>query len=58
MKTLHLVVRKPWVQAYKWPIYCFIAVAFWNLVGAGLFGLLINKTPRLFVLGICMGALS
>src|SRR5690554_228718 len=32
---------KPWVSAYKWPIYCFVAVAFWNLVGAGLFGFFI-----------------
>ena len=27
---------------YQWPIYFFVAVAFWNLVGAGLFGFLIN----------------
>ncbi|HEY4933393.1 MAG TPA: nitric-oxide reductase large subunit [Terriglobales bacterium] len=32
----------PWVSAYKWPIYFFVAVAFWNFVGAGLFGFLIN----------------
>jgi nitric oxide reductase subunit B len=25
-----------WIKAYKWPIYSFIAVAFWNLVGAGI----------------------
>ena len=25
-----------WVAAYKWPIYFFVAVAFWNFVGAGL----------------------
>src|SRR5690606_13255567 len=29
-----------WIKAYKWPIYSFIAVAFWNLVGAGIFGFL------------------
>lgn len=37
-----------WVQAYKWPIYCFIAVAFWNLVGAGIFGFLINPPIALY----------
>lgn len=37
-----------WVQAYKWPIYCFVAVAFWNLVGAGIFGFLINPPIALF----------
>ena len=31
-----------WVTVYKWPIYFFVAVAFWNLTGAGLFGILIN----------------
>jgi nitric oxide reductase subunit B len=37
-----------WVRAYKWPIYCFIAVAFWNLVGAGIFGFLINPPIALY----------
>lgn len=39
---------RKWVQAYKWPIYFFIAVAFWNLVGAGLFGFLINPPLALY----------
>jgi nitric oxide reductase subunit B len=39
---------RPWVQAYKWPIYFFVAVAFWNLVGAGLFGFLINPPIALY----------
>jgi len=30
--------QNPWISAYKWPIYFFVAVAFWNFVGAGLFG--------------------
>ncbi len=38
----------PWVQHYKWPIYWFVAVAFWNLVGAGLFGFLINPPIALY----------
>lgn len=37
-----------WLKAYKWPIYCFIAVAFWNLVGAGIFGFLINPPIALY----------
>ncbi|HHY84668.1 MAG TPA: nitric-oxide reductase large subunit [Verrucomicrobia bacterium] len=37
-----------WVAAYRWPIYCFVAVAFWNLVGAGLFGFLINPPIALY----------
>ncbi|HWB98263.1 MAG TPA: cbb3-type cytochrome c oxidase subunit I, partial [Bryobacteraceae bacterium] len=28
--------KAPWIANYKWPIYFFVAVAFWNLVGAGL----------------------
>lgn len=38
----------PWVSAYKWPIYFFVAVAFWNFVGAGLFGFLINPPVALY----------
>lgn len=39
--------------AYKWPIYFFISVAFWNLVGAGIFGFLINPPIVLyFIQGI------
>jgi nitric oxide reductase subunit B len=38
----------PWVAAYRWPILFFVAVAFWNLVGAGLFGFLINPPLALY----------
>lgn len=38
----------PWMQRYRWPIMFFIAVAFWNLVGAGLFGFLINPPLSLY----------
>jgi nitric oxide reductase subunit B len=34
--------------AYKWPLYFFISVAFWNLVGAGVFGFLINPPIILY----------
>ena len=39
---------RPWVAVYKWPILFFISVAFWNLVGAGLFGFLINPPLALY----------
>ena len=39
---------KQWVAAYKWPIYFFVSVAFWNLVGAGLFGFFINPPIALY----------
>jgi len=38
----------PWVQAYKWPILCFIAVGFWNVIGAGLLGFSINTPIALY----------
>lgn len=47
-ESLTLSRMHPWVRAYKWPIYFFIAVAFWNLVGAGLFGFLINPPIALY----------
>jgi nitric oxide reductase subunit B len=40
--------KTAWVANYKWPIYFFVAVAFWNLVGAGLFGFLINPPVALY----------
>jgi nitric oxide reductase subunit B len=39
---------RPWVAAYRWPITFFVAVAFWNLVGAGLFGFFINPPIALY----------
>ena len=40
--------KSPWIANYKWPIYFFVAVAFWNLVGAGFFGFLINPPIALY----------
>ncbi|HEY0981419.1 MAG TPA: nitric-oxide reductase large subunit, partial [Schlesneria sp.] len=37
-----------WVGQYKWPIYFFVAVAFWNMIGAGLFGFMINPPIALY----------
>ena len=47
-ENLTLSRARRWVTAYKWPIYFFVAVAFWNLVGAGLFGFLINPPIALY----------
>lgn len=47
-ENLALSRAKSWVAAYRWPIFFFVAVAFWNLVGAGLFGFLINPPIALY----------
>jgi nitric oxide reductase subunit B len=47
-ENLTLSRAKPWVEEYRWPIYFFVSVAFWNLVGAGLFGFLINPPIALY----------
>ena len=40
--------KAPWMDRLKWPIYCFVAVAFWNMLGAGVFGFLINPPISLY----------
>ena len=40
--------RAPWMARYRWPIRFFVGVAFWNLLGAGLFGFLINPPIALY----------
>lgn len=37
-----------WMRPYRWPIRFLVGVAFWNLVGAGLFGFLINPPIALY----------
>lgn len=44
----NLLKSKPWMQKYKWPIFFFISVAFWNFIGAGVFGFLINPPIALY----------
>lgn len=39
---------KDWVREYRWPIWCMLAVAFWNMFGAGIFGFLINPPIALY----------
>ena len=46
--NLKLTKTRAWVAKYRWPIYFFVAVAFWNLVGAGLFGFMINPPVALY----------
>jgi len=47
-QNIRLSRAKAWVINYRWPIYFFVAVAFWNFVGAGLFGFLINPPIALY----------
>ncbi len=37
-----------WTRQYHWPINYFVATAFWNMVGAGLFGFMINPPIALY----------
>ncbi len=46
--TYRLGYATPWMARYRWPILFFVAVSFWNLVGAGLFGFLINPPLSLY----------
>ena len=39
-----------WMQPMRWPLMFFIAVSFWNMVGAGVFGFLINPPIALYYL--------
>jgi nitric oxide reductase subunit B len=39
---------RPWLAQYKWVVYFFVAVAFWNLLGAGVFGFMINPPIALY----------
>src|SRR5436305_11742754 len=47
-ENIRLSRAREWLTAYKWPIYFFVAVAFWNFVGAGLFGFMINPPVALY----------
>src|SRR3546814_89930 len=42
--------RAPWMRPLRWPLMCFVAVAFWNMLGAGVFGFMINTPLALFYL--------
>lgn len=48
LHTLRMQQRAAWMERYRWPIRFFVGVAFWNFVGAGLFGFLINPPIALY----------
>ena len=43
-----LKARTAWMENLKWPLMCFVAVAFWNMLGAGVFGFMINPPISLY----------
>lgn len=40
--------RALWMQQIKWPLTFFVAVAFWNMLGAGVLGFMINPPIALY----------
>jgi len=47
-QTWRLRKAASWTARLRWPITFFVGVAFWNLVGAGLFGFMINPPIALY----------
>ena len=47
-ENVHRSKARDWMAQYKWIIYFFLAVGFWNLVGAGIFGFMINPPIALY----------
>ncbi len=47
-ESWNILKSTKWMQKYKWPIFFFMAVAFWNMIGAGVFGFLINPPIALY----------
>ncbi|HWV08135.1 MAG TPA: nitric-oxide reductase large subunit [Pseudomonas sp.] len=43
-----LKARAAWMERVRWPLMCFVAVAFWNMLGAGVFGFMINPPVSLY----------
>lgn len=43
-----LQTRAPWVDRVKWPLLFFVAVSFWNMLGAGVLGFMINPPIALY----------
>ncbi len=57
LQTYRRSKTAPWLSAYKWPILCFVAVGFWNTLGAGVLGFAINPPASLYyVQGLNMTA--
>ena len=49
-ETSKMATKATWMARYAWPIRFFTAVAFWNFLGAGVFGFLINPPIALYYL--------
>jgi len=47
-ETSKRVHQAPWMTKYAWPIKFFVGVAFWNFVGAGILGFMINPPVALY----------
>lgn len=47
-ENLRHAKARPWLEKYKWVVYFFVAVAFWNLLGAGVFGFMVNPPIALY----------
>ena len=47
-RTSRLQNAAGWMAAYRWPSRFFVGVSFWNFVGAGIFGFLINPPISLY----------
>lgn len=43
-----LKARAVWMEKVKWPLAFFVAVAFWNMLGAGVLGFMINPPISLY----------
>ncbi|WP_457443229.1 nitric-oxide reductase large subunit [Roseateles sp. P5_E4] len=57
LQTYRCAKGVAWLGAYKWVILSFVAVGFWNTVGAGLLGFAINPPASLYyVQGLNMTA--
>ena len=48
LQTLRRSTGAPWLATYKWPVLFFVAVGFWNTLGAGVLGFAINPPASLY----------
>ncbi|WP_028357872.1 nitric-oxide reductase large subunit [Brackiella oedipodis] len=44
----HMQHKAPWMQRLRWPIMMFVGCSFWNMMGAGVFGFMINTPLMLY----------
>ncbi|MCR8913183.1 nitric-oxide reductase large subunit [Marinobacter panjinensis] len=47
-ESWRLKSRAPWMENIRWPLTFFVAVAFWNMLGAGVLGFMINPPIALY----------